>query len=448
MLGWLDMNVMIRLARAGVGLTFGMEETFVPTTSAASSSRSSKASPRRSRASVSLSEGAQGDKAEPPAAPRRRMGVLCAQLPHRGRLGGRWLHGFHSSGARGNGNRRKGADFTGGPPNAAPLPEKGIHVRNFASISVAIAGLFATACSSDENSGGTPSGSIGGSPQTAVGSQMPASAGGRGGSSAGGNASMASPPATAGGASSEGQGGMTPLEGTGGQAGTTNTGAVAEPDDENSADADAGSPEPPDDETMSFFVTSRGSGSGGDFGGIAGADAFCDLLATEASAELGNKTWRAYLSTSGEDARDRIGDGPWRNAAGVIIANTLAQLHDQGPTGEGGTLDQTWPINNANIALDEQGNPVANDGGTRHDIITGSNADGTVSASGTCSDWTSQQGTTRNGHSDRVRFMQNVPSWNSSHDTGCAEPAQGANFQNGTVSGGGGRGAIYCFASD
>jgi hypothetical protein len=91
---------------------------------------------------------------------------------------------------------------------------------------------------------------------------------------------------------------------------------------------------------------------------------------------------------------------------------------------------------------------VANDGGTRHDIITGSNADGTVSASGTCSDWTSQQGTTRNGHSDRVRFMQNVPSRNSSHDTGCAEPAPGANFQGGTVSGGGGRGAIYCFAID
>lgn len=250
------------------------------------------------------------------------------------------------------------------------------------------------------------------------------------------------------GGGSEGLPGVS-LDGTGGSAIGTSGGAPSEPDAGSVAREDASSPPPrPEDTSMSFFVTSRGSGSGGDFGGIAGADGLCALLATEASAELGDKTWRAYLSTSTESARERIGAGPWRNAAGVVIANSVAQLHDQGPTGEGGTLDQTWPLNDPSIALDEQGNPVLNDAGTRHDILTGSNADGTVSASGTCSDWTSQQGTTRNGHSDRVRFMQNVPSWNSSHDTGCGEPAAAGNFQAGTVSQGGGRGAIYCFAID
>jgi hypothetical protein len=199
---------------------------------------------------------------------------------------------------------------------------------------------------------------------------------------------------------------------------------------------------------MSFFVTSRGGGNGGDFDGIEGADALCAMLAAAAPVDVSGKTWHAYLSTSTENARDRIGAGPWVNAAGVTVANSVAQLHDQGASGEGGSLDQTWPLNDPAIALDEQGNQVQAVGGTRHDIITGSNVDGTVSASGTCNDWTSQQGTTRNGHSDRVRFMQNIPAWNSSHDTGCAEPDPGGNFQPGTVSQGGGRGSIYCFAID
>jgi hypothetical protein len=232
-----------------------------------------------------------------------------------------------------------------------------------------------------------------------------------------------------GGTSSEGLGGMTPLEAAGGAANVSNGGS-AEPGAGGSADEDAGDPAPPaDDPSMSFFVTSRGSGSGGDFGGIAGADTLCTQLAAEASAELGNKTWRAYLSTASENARDRIGMGPWRNAAGVIIASSLEQLHDQGPTGEGGSLDPTWPLNTPTIALDEQGNPVANDAGTRHDIITGSNADGTVSASGTCSDWTSQQGTTRNGHSDRVRFMQTCPRGTALTTPVVASPRQARTFK-------------------
>jgi hypothetical protein len=44
---------------------------------------------------------------------------------------------------------------------------------------------------------------------------------------------------------------------------------------------------------MTFFVTSVGPGKGGDLGGLAGADAYCQSLAATAGA--GGKTWRAYL---------------------------------------------------------------------------------------------------------------------------------------------------------
>ncbi|TIM20933.1 MAG: hypothetical protein E5Y69_31415, partial [Mesorhizobium sp.] len=79
------------------------------------------------------------------------------------------------------------------------------------------------------------------------------------------------------------------------------------------------------DTTMSFFVTSVGSGKGADLGGLAGADAHCGSLA-EAAGVTG-KTWRAYLSTSDTDARDRIGKGPWFNAKGDKIADDVASLH-------------------------------------------------------------------------------------------------------------------------
>jgi hypothetical protein len=196
---------------------------------------------------------------------------------------------------------------------------------------------------------------------------------------------------------------------------------------------------------MSFFLASRGIGDGGNFGGIAGADALCETLAAAADAALASKTWRAYLSTSTENARDRIGAGPWRNAAGVIIANNVAELHDQAA---GGASEANYPLNSFDTALREDGTPLPAQPVT-HDILTGSNLDGTVSASGTCSDWTSNTGTTRNGHSNRAGGGQNPSSWNSAHDTGCGEPnPPGSNFQMGTVSQGGGIGAIYCFAAD
>src|SRR3984885_10325787 len=82
---------------------------------------------------------------------------------------------------------------------------------------------------------------------------------------------------------------------------------------------------------MTFFVTSVGPGKGGDLGGLAGADAYCQSLAATAGA--GGKTWRAYLSTNAGaqggavNARDRIGNGPWQNFKGDVVATSVDDLH-------------------------------------------------------------------------------------------------------------------------
>jgi len=218
------------------------------------------------------------------------------------------------------------------------------------------------------------------------------------------------------------------------------------------ADAGATSDAPASDaggvsSAMTFFVTSRGKGSGGDLGGLDGADAFCRSLATGVSASLGAKTWRAYLSTSTVNARDRIGPGPWRNAAGVTIATSVEQLHDQGTNG---TLNSTWPIGDGSVVLDEQGAPVplAPQQSLVHDILTGTMGGGTVAAGLTCADWTSSMptDTAEIGHSNRMGLAGQDPSWSSVHTVGCAQPTAGANFMSMTVSQGGGRGSIYCFA--
>jgi len=190
---------------------------------------------------------------------------------------------------------------------------------------------------------------------------------------------------------------------------------------------------------MNFFVTSRSNGKGGNLGGLDGADAFCDELATAVSTELGAKTWRAYLSTATVNARDRIGTGPWRNQAGVIIANNVAERHDQE---EGQTLDTTWPVGDLSIALDETGAQVVND---VHDILTGSIVGGTVVTGQTCDDWTSESmtATAQVGHSNRTGGGR-PPYFNATHTVGCAPSA--TNRVQGTVTSGGGRGSIYCFA--
>jgi hypothetical protein len=190
---------------------------------------------------------------------------------------------------------------------------------------------------------------------------------------------------------------------------------------------------------MSFFITSVGPGNGADLGGLEGADAYCQQLADAAGA---GGTWRAYLSTqeaggaAAENARDRIGQGPWQNAEGTVIAASVDELHGTN------NLDKS-------TALDENGEPVngRGDSPNRHDILTGSQPDGTAFAAGedrTCGNWTSSgDGAAMVGHHDRMGLRDDAPSksWNSSHPSrgGCSQEA---------LQGTGGDGLFYCFAAD
>lgn len=308
-------------------------------------------------------------------------------------------------------------------------------MRHFGLLCVCVAAL-ASACSDDKDDQNTnplnPGGGTGGTTNAVAGSGGAGGASGGAGGAGGGNSEGGQPSGIAGSAQAPDNNGNGGAPAAGGDAGV-----VLPPGD---AGADA---------SMSFFVTSRGGPDGGNFGGLEGADALCLTLATAANPALASKTWRAYLSTSTVDARDRIGAGPWRNFNGVIIANDIEQLHDQGAQmGQGGTLDQTWIPGSLEIPLDETGAQVPSGGGNvLHDILTGTNLDGTANAN-TCNDWTSSATTvtTVNGHSNRAGGGQAPASWNSAHATGCAPSTQ--NFQQGTVSQGGGRGSIYCFAAD
>ncbi|ODA94408.1 hypothetical protein BFX40_17060 [Mesorhizobium sp. SEMIA 3007] len=187
------------------------------------------------------------------------------------------------------------------------------------------------------------------------------------------------------------------------------------------------------DAKMSFFVTSVGSGKGADLGGLKGADAHCASLA-EAAGVTG-KSWHAYLSTSAEDARDRIGKGPWFNAKGEKIADDVASLHGDA----NGITKQT--------ALNEKGEVVNGRGDTpnRHDMLTGSKPDGTRIADQTCGDWTMSgaEGAAMMGHHDRTGLDDSAAakSWNSSHASGggCSQEA---------LKGTGGDGLFYCFATN
>jgi len=175
---------------------------------------------------------------------------------------------------------------------------------------------------------------------------------------------------------------------------------------------------------FTFFVTSEGSGTlGGNLGGLIGADAICQSLAE--AAGVGNATWRAYLSTVLEDARDRIGTGPWSNFKGDMIAADVDSLHDNG-------LSNGMPQQ----VLDEFGNPAPS---IEHDILTGSQDDGTLFTDKTCNDWTSSSnGAARVGHSDIPANPAFSPSWNNAHDSaGCSQ---------GDLALTGGSGRLYCFA--
>lgn len=190
-----------------------------------------------------------------------------------------------------------------------------------------------------------------------------------------------------------------------------------------------------------FFVTSVGSGKGADLGGVDGADRHCQSLAQAAGA--GTKTWRAYLSTQAAggaaavNARDRIGRGPWQNAKGVVIAKDVAELH-----GSNNLTKQT--------ALTEKGEMVKGRGDSpnMHDVLTGSQPDGTAFPAGndmTCGNWTKSgsEGAAVVGHHDRTGLDDSPPakSWNSSHPSrgGCSQDA---------LRGTGGAGLFYCFAAN
>ena len=199
----------------------------------------------------------------------------------------------------------------------------------------------------------------------------------------------------------------------------------------------------------SFFLTSNGIGNGGNLGGLAGADNHCQTLAQAAGAGANAsgvvKVWRAYLSTQAADgkpavnARDRIGNGPWKNAKGVVIAKDVAELH-----GANGLTKQS--------ALSEKGEVVngRGDAPNRHDVLTGSQPDGTAFAAGedrTCKNWTSStQGAAMVGHSDRLGLRDDdaSKSWNASHpsrgpDGGCSQA---------DLKSTGGDGLMYCFAAN
>ena len=186
------------------------------------------------------------------------------------------------------------------------------------------------------------------------------------------------------------------------------------------------------DTSMSFFVTSASPGDGANLGGLDGADAHCQTLASAAGAD--GKTWHAYLSTSAVNARDRIGDGPWHNAKGELIASTVDELH-----GDANKLTKQ-------TALTEKGDVINGRGDTpnQHDILTGSNADGTVAAGMTCEDWTSNASASKAfvGHHDRIGLKDDAPSksWNASH------PSRGCSAEDLPKSGG--AGYFYCFAAD
>lgn len=187
-------------------------------------------------------------------------------------------------------------------------------------------------------------------------------------------------------------------------------------------------------ENMTFFVTSKSLGDGANLGGLQGADAHCEALAT--SVGHGGKGWKAYLSTTGEggvDARDRIGDGPWFNARGTAVAANLEQLHGENNI-------------NGNTALTETGGIVhgrVTENGWRafHDMLTGTQSDGTAMTSAedtTCSNWTSNdEGSVLLGHHNREGGGYDATSWVNAHaSSGCSSESMATGAE-----------LFYCFAS-
>jgi hypothetical protein len=238
-----------------------------------------------------------------------------------------------------------------------------------------------------------------------------------------------------------------------------------------------------EEELFSFYLISReavqresgsADGFGGDLGGLSGADAICQRVAEYVSPCQANKTWLAFLSTSTVDAIDRIGQGPWHDRQGRLLANDISELLNDRPINADLLIIDDLP--------NEYGIPNLNPDGTgdvdNHEILTGSGTDGRlynqsggggfdmVSTCGddeewtaekaTCWDWTSSepQGCPRVGHSWPAQSGENwISVWN---EGGCAPggvlsfsiPGDPAGGPDGTrrVGSAGGYGGWYCFA--
>ena len=198
------------------------------------------------------------------------------------------------------------------------------------------------------------------------------------------------------------------------------------------------------DPRMSFFIVSSGPGNGADLGGLAGADRRCQMLARAVGA--GNRTWHAYLSTTAAfgqaavNARDRIGSGPWHNSRGVQIARDLDHLYS-----DNNNLTKETALNELGQMINGR-----EDSPNRHDILTGSQLDGTAfsgSEDTTCQNWTSHgDGSARLGHHDRMGSGPNPTSWNSAHGSHGKPVTRGCSQE--SLQGTGGDGLFYCFAVD
>ncbi|WP_299567957.1 hypothetical protein [uncultured Sulfitobacter sp.] len=169
-------------------------------------------------------------------------------------------------------------------------------------------------------------------------------------------------------------------------------------------------------------------GNGADLGGLEGADAYCGTLAE--AAGVSGKTWAAYLSSSAENARDRIGTGPWMNANGVVVAQSVDDLHS-----DANNLTKETAVSETGAVISGRG-----DTPNRHDILTGSNLMGNL-VGNSCEDWTtSGEGSAMVGHHDRTGGGDNPTAWNAAHGSrGCGMEALQAT---------GGDGLFYCFATN
>jgi hypothetical protein len=204
--------------------------------------------------------------------------------------------------------------------------------------------------------------------------------------------------------------------------------------------SDSAASDTPAATTFSFFITSSGNPKGGDFrrtaadaDGLAGADEFCQMKAAAAVPASASRQWRAYLSTDAVNAKDRIGQGPWFNYKGVMIAQSVAALHEPASN----LINKENGLDETGATVPGRGDPV-----NQHDILTGSTAGG-ISNTNHCSNWTSSStsgATAQVGHFDRMGLGTDPMSWNSAHaSNGCAASSFPPT---------GGRGSIYCFAAD